>query len=510
MSKLSELLDKKPETFGKKDFQEAISLFNVFSDFQTQQAFSTAWFSDGQFWNVLSNGNSTGGAFWTAYYWLSTYWFNKMQRYLGRYLYISNAYATTAVNNLTILAMGSGFEYTTDNVSKQKRLDDWLHRNGWHERSIEAFKRYLIDGEVFFRLFNEGDDVRFIDPDLIYTNGVNDPKQDQYSGVLFDRDDQETVTGFEVHSDPSGVPGQYETVSADEIQQRANKHWGQRRGFSHVLPVATDLFLADELSVALMRSAKLRGSIGAIREHDAPQSAVSTFRAQIQTQPQNQWNNLATGQNGGPIFPPENLENYPPGSIIDTGVNTKWNVLENVDASSYETLIDVTLRKISSHFHLPMGIFAQDKSERGAYASEMVSNSYLVRSIEAMQDAWKECDKRLLEMAGFDCKDVSITAPDVAMVDKKASIEEAAFLLNMQIASRCTIAKTFNLDYEREKELIASEQEELNKANEDYGTAGNEPNPGNGKPGTETVDALQSQALRSDIKEPKEVPPGDA
>lgn len=456
--RIQELLERDPSTFGKQEFTEAIQLFGgVFDQFDTASGLSGTWQSNGAYWNSINSAGSAGGAYWTAFYWLSTFWFNKMQRYLGRWLYYSNAYAATAVDKMSILVMGSGFEYTSDNKSMQKRIDEWVERNDYQMRSIEDWKRRQIDGETFLRVFNE-DTVRFVDPDLIYTSNSSNGK-DLYSGIILDPQDNETVDYYEVHEGVS--TSAFERVPPTEMQQRANKHFAQTRGFSRLLPVATDIFLADELTIALATTAKARAKIAAIRQHKSNAAATETFLANIQGQPQNQFNNLPNNANGSPLFQGENIERYPAGSVVDTDVNTTWDMPPGIEADGYVALLSASLRKIAAHFHLPMAVYAQDQNERGAFAAEMVSNSYLVRSIEALQHEQKRWDMQLLKMCGFDITQISIQCPEVSVVDKKAAIEEAMFLLQQGLVSRHTLCKTFNLDYEKELELIKKEMPEV-------------------------------------------------
>lgn len=462
----------------KQSLQEAIEFLGGFKAFGWGAGGNSLFNSDGNLWNVIS-GTGAAGGFYTAFYWLSTAWFNKIQRYAGRYCFLSNGYAQTAVNNLAILVLGNGFEYSSEDPGKDKEIKAWVKENCWNQRSIEAFKRYLIDGEVFLRCFD--DRVRFVDPDFVY--GDNAGGRDTYQGVIYTEGDEEDITGYRVHKKPNQTDfADSETVPVSQMQHRANVHFGQKRGFSWILPVMSDLFAADMLTNNLMTSAEVRSKFAIIREHEANQDAVQAYRSGIQSQPQNAIWRQAVGQNGGPAFPPvENIENYPQGAIVDAPVTVKYNTLPDVDPGQFIEVLDATLCKISSHFHLPVGIFANLRGDRGSYASELVHSSWSVRSLEQLQNHWKEYDLALLEKCGFDTDDVQVVSPEIALVDKKAEKELAEFLIREKMVSKQTLAKTFEIDFCKEQEIIKSEIAKglWNEQSTDRGD-GSERSPGDG------------------------------
>jgi len=418
---------------------------------------------NGNIYNPVAGGNGSAGGFYTAWYWLQTSWWNKWQRYLCRYGMISNAYCATAVNNLTILAMGSGFKFKTPNKSKQKKLDKWVKDTKFRTRDIEAFKRWLIDGEVFIRIFDDNT-LRFIDPDYVYSSTE---KTDQALGVVINDLDYEDVEGYIVHTKPN-EDFQGEFVPAKEIQHRKNAHFGQRRGLSWLLPVMTDCFGADRLTNNLIRTSDVLANFAFFRKHVAPQASVQAFRDGIANQPINQY---PLGQNGTPParLPSDNIENYNAGSIIDLPQNVELEQLAGLPAESYIATLNATLRKVAAHFHLPMSIFGSSE-DRGSYNSELVSNSYLVRAIEAMQEDWMAQDLELLELCGFDTDDITIEAPQVSIIDANELIEESRFLLEQQIKSKDSVAKAFNVDYIEEQKLIEQEVKNGQTSAEPNGT----------------------------------------
>ncbi len=410
----------------------------------------------GNLYNIV-NGGGGGGGFYTAYYWLSTQWYNKWQRYLGRYLYLSNAYAKTAINSQVTFIIGKGQQFVCSDENKQKEIDEWCKLNKWQWRNAEAFKNYLIDGEIFYRIFDQK--VRFVDPDLIY--GDLSPK-DQYLGIVFDEDDNEEIDAYNVHRRPNeSLEG--ESVSAKEIQHRKAANWGQRRGFSWLLPVASDLLEADALTNNCMSTSQVLAKIAFFRKHQANQQSVKQFRSDIASQP---INSQIIGQNGTPqITPCENIENYLPGSIPDISDTIDIQPSPTaLDGNAYVALLDATLRKVASYGNLPMGVYG-NQGDRGAYAAEMVQNSYIVLSLESMQAQWAALNLELLEKVGFDVSDVQCVSADISTVDVPALIQEAQFGLDNMLLSPQSVSEKFDWDYNKEKELW-EEHGELVKTNE--------------------------------------------
>lgn len=413
---------------------------------------------NGNIYAPISGGNGSAGGFFTAFYWMATQFWARYQRYMGRFLYLSNGYCTTAVNNLTILTLGSGFQFQTPNKSKQKKLDKWVKDTKFRCRDIEAFKRFLIDGEVFIRKFDDNK-LRFIDPDYVYSSNSD---KDQGLGIITSEDDYEDVEGYVIHNKPQEDGYEGENVSADEIQHRKNSHWGQRRGLSWILPVASDLFQADRLTNTLCKSADVIAKFAFFRKHESNQAGVQAFRDQIGTLPTNQY---PLNQNGTPsvALPADSIENYADGSIVDLPTSVEIQQLEGLDGQGYMDVLDATLRKVASHFHLPGSVFG-NLSEHSSYNSELVSNSYLVRAIEALQQTWIEYDIELLEMCGFDTSDITIVPPEVSVIEKDELIKETQFLLAQKLLSKQTASKSFGLVRDEQIDLImkeASEPEEL-------------------------------------------------
>lgn len=427
---------------ANQDLREAIGFLNGLK----QWGCGTGLFNDqgGNLWNVTTSGGTAIGGFRAAYLWLATQWFNMMQRYMARYAYISNGYTINAVDNLAILVLGEGFEYQCDSQAQQDRINGWIKDNNWIDRSLDNYKQYLIDGEIFYRVFKDA--VVEVDPDLVYGDDSTKPGQWGYNGVITNAKNYRKVEGYLVNQFPSGNAGTPEKVPVSDIQHRKNALFGLPRGFSYILPVAMDMFSADELTTVLAATANVPAKIAAIRSHDSPADAVRNFRTNIQSQPQNTQNTLYVGQTGygNPGVGPQNMENYPTGSIIDTDLGTKWEFPDAPDCAGHIEVLKASLRKIGSHFHLPMAIFSQDQGERGAYAAELATGGYLNRMIKSLQSRWKRQDVEIMEMAGLDMTGVIVSAPEVAMFDKDSEVKTSEFLFNIGVWDGDDVAKHFS------------------------------------------------------------------
>src|SRR6266404_4263410 len=278
---------------------------------QNTPIFNNSWLLNGGENEIYqAQGSGAGGSYdYKLYHWLNNSAVNKWQRYLGRVLYLDNGIAQTAVNKLTIMALGSGMKICCANESKQAKLDEWVKRNHWKKKEAEAFKRRTIDGEIFFRVFDD-EDIRFVDPDLVYCSAALG-KPFAWQGVISDANDQEEITGFEIHEKNYVLNTQDQTgkiVPVEEMQHRKlNSHFGARRGFSLLLPIATDLFNVDKLTNNLMATSNVLAKIAFWRKHKANKASVQQFRADITNQQA-----IASALSQRP--PLQNIEEYPPGS----------------------------------------------------------------------------------------------------------------------------------------------------------------------------------------------------
>ena len=382
---------------------------------------------------------------------LQTPLFNRIQRWLARYLYHVNAYAISAVDSLTDMVIGPGYTITADNATNQRRIDAWVEANNWHERVVEAYKTYLIDGEVFFRVF--GDKVRFVDADFVYSDSPHEK-----NGIITEPEDYETVLGYRVaRRNPwlGGGNGEQEEVSVHEMQHRKMCQPYESRGFSMLLAVYSQILKATQLLDNLCTTLDSQARIAIVRQHDATKEAVQTFRSNLT-------NSLPiAGRNPvGDNAPPrvDGTESYPAGSIVDNGIGTKLELTSGgLMADKYVEVLRAILRQVAARVGIPEALLSQDTDSIAAYTGQLVPNSHLIRAIKAKQDRWCRQDLQLLKLCGIPIQGVSINFVSPVIVNRKEEAELAELLLDKGLASRQTVAANFDITYEDELPIIKRE-----------------------------------------------------
>lgn len=390
----------------------------------------------GSLWSPI---NANPGLSNTLLIYYRSPWFNKIQRWVAEVLRKTNPVAISAVDNLTQMILGEGFVYTCESASEQKRLDEWMKKQNWCWRQREILEKLIVDGEVFIRLFNTKDypNLRLVSPDLVYDNKSG-------LGINFSEGDYEEVISYHVNK---------EDVPESEMQHRKLGWSDEVRGTSLLFPIIQHCVNAEELVVNLNRTATALSKFAAIRTHDATSQQVDTYRSDIQSRQRNR--DYTDCVNG---VPGHNVEDYPAGSIVDASKYTTWEFPgAAIDGEKYVSILRATLRVIAARVGLPENVLSQDQDSIAAYSGQMVANSHVVKGIENWQRRINDWDMELFEKAGFNTDKISITNPEVAMPDPTAQVAIGQFLLSSQIASKQTIGKMFEVNFEDEQIIMEKE-----------------------------------------------------
>ncbi len=407
-------------------------------------------------WGTVSGGQGAAGAFFSLYYLLNTVWFNRIQRYTARYLYLSNGIAATCANYLATLAVGQGFQYHSKDPGVERALEEWLELRNYHEKSKRMFLEYFVQGEEFVRIF--GDDFRVIDPDFIYSTGdKKDGLSDRNQGILSSSWDNDDILAYEVHESPVfGGTGDLERVPADEMQYRADLMFNERRGRSHFLPVFPQMFKVDQLSCVLLDTAQTQGKFAFFRKWESPSESVSFMEANIQANTPGCSQVVASQQYGW-----QNSEAYPSGAVVDVPKNM---TLETIGADNFAQWIEpinLALRIVAGQCGLPAEIVSQNRGDSDSYAASIVANSWQEKIIKAKQDRWMAWDLDLISRCtGIDKKLIQVTAPQISTPDKSAEAAIINGAIDRGVMSKHTAMIRMDLDPDDEKKLIAQEQKE--------------------------------------------------
>ncbi len=386
---------------------------------------------------------------------LQSSYFNKVQRWLARYLYHVNAYAISIVQNKRDLVIGPGYEINCESDASQRRVDEWLEQNNWALRMPEAYERLIVDGEVFFRVF-KGGIVRFVEPDLVYGTepGV-------LSGIKTKPDDYETIESYMVNQG-NGWNQQYgesQAVPADQMQHRKFGAWSSEpRGFSLLLAVYGDILEASKLLTNLGITLDAQARVAIVRKHQADKQAVQALNA-------GRANEVPVAGYATPYTNcsprVDGVEAIPPASIVDTGDTSTFELTSGgLMADKYIEVLRAILRKVAARCGLPEALVSQDQANMAAYTAALVPNSHLIRAVKSQQNVWAAQDLDLLKKCGISTKDVHVEFSSPVVENRKEEKEVAEFLIDRGIASRQTIGQIFDVNYKDEVALIKREAAE--------------------------------------------------
>lgn len=398
---------------------------------------------DGTLWMGIGGSNPPFSN--SVNYYLRSEYAHKLARWQSQFLYRTSPIATAGIDALVNLVLGQGLQYLCDADSEQRLLDEWIDENDWDCRSRETFCKTLTDGESFLQRF--GKKVRAVSPDQIYDS--------QTQGIVTDPDDYETVLHYVVNRQNK----EKINVPAKDMQHRKLSHRDEKRGIPILFPIAEQLVEATDMLESLNRTCNFLSRIGAVRESSAPQASVQSYLSDIQALPQNRKPpNVDNGREQ------ENVEHYAPGSIITTANTIKWTFpAASMDAASYTEVYQVVVELCAARLGIPASVLSGSQKDMAAYTAALVADSHCVKSLEQWQQRCIRWDKQLFKMFGFDVKKINIVAPEIAIHDKKAQIELGNFLLDKKLASKQTVGKIFEIDYEAELPQI---EEDVSKDSE--------------------------------------------
>ncbi len=264
----------------------------------------------------------------------------------------------------------------------QRVLDNFLQRGGWHKRQQEIVRRRDRDGEAFLRFFPKTDgttEVRFVEPDQIFTPQHLAHDTSSTFGILTSKHDVEEVQVYYVDGEP---------VDGAEIQHRkANVDGNVKRGLPLFFPVRKNLRRAEKLLRNMSTVAEIQSAIALIRRHHRRGS--STVRQFVKDQADHIATHPGTGRS-------ESFRRYRPGTILDADAAVDYDFPASaLDAGSYVKVLQAELRAIASRLVMPEFMLTSDASNAN-FASTLVAEGPAVRMFQRLQAEQIEDDREVM------------------------------------------------------------------------------------------------------------------
>jgi hypothetical protein len=376
-----------------------------------------------------------------------------------------NPYAQGYLTNMRSFIVGKGHTYQVKIKAKyvagydarfephrrklQNFIDQLLKANKWTRRQKEIRTRFERDGEVFIRIFPQGDGYarfRFVEPGQVTTPPEWQAEQSASYGIKTDPEDVETVEMYVVDG---------EEVPAHEVQHRkANVDVNCKRGLSSFFCIAHNLDRGKQLLTNMSQLLQTRAAIAMIRRHNKPSSNVRNFAS---SQAKISYTNPVTQEviRGKPIRP---------GSVIDATKDTEYEFPSlNSSAADGTAVLGAELRAIASSKALAEYMIGSDASNAN-YASTMVAESPAVRFFESEQADTIEADLELIWAAieyaidanvlprecSADNFEICVEPPQLVTRDPVATADANTKYVEKRIKSPQTIRGELGLDTTQE------------------------------------------------------------
>lgn len=365
--------------------------------------------------------------------------FNRLQRWCGRYIYKTNPLAQAGVENLTNLVIGEGFTYKCKNKTQQKMLDEFLDLNNWDDYNRESFQREQVDGEVFEEI-KKNNRVVFLEPDYVFDS--------QYNGIETDPFDPTTIKKYHLTTFSYSNPNQQQfkkELPPEKVNHRKLGWMNEKRGISVIFSVMRQLTSAIQLLNDLTQNCNQLVKIAMFVESEVPKEAAQVFNSEMCNQ--------QVGYQTRPT-PPPNVADIDAGAILHFGNGTKVSLPgSNLNPTQYLEVYSTLIKLCAARFGTSESSMSKDRGAVASYNGEQVVNAVLSKSLEAHQRRIKTSNLNLFEKAlGIPKKDIQVIMPEVSIVDRNEMVAVSEFLLNNQLASKQTIAKKFDVDYDEEVE----------------------------------------------------------
>lgn len=411
-------------------------------------------------------------------------------RGIGRYLATATDTGVAVIENLTNYTIGTGFTYQVQPRDPDPKANRGLV--GAVQACVDAFTGQLAEREVFGRSRTDGEYFAWIhefqgEPvlDVVEPEFVTQPRDirtlEDYIG------DYGLSWSFGVASLPNrparvagyfsqwyGSASDWEFIPPQEmIHLNLNTPTGVKRGLSDFYAVYLTLERAGKLLGNTLQGSAIQATIAYIKEH-----APGATAASIQSIANSKADQILTVNKPGGGTKQVRQRKFEPGTIIETGANTKYHAgpLGSVNGPQFVNIVQAAFRVAGARWAMPEYMISGDASN-GNYASILTAGGPFDRATQARQGFYKTPFERAHWMAlGIRCRrgqfarfgiytldqlqaavKINVTAPTVAVQDseKEESIRERR--KKAGVLSARTWADQVGLDYDAEVKNGAKE-----------------------------------------------------
>lgn len=324
------------------------------------------------------------------------WWQLKSIRDRARFVHSTNEFAQGLVQCFQSFVVGAtGFKWRVASIDLknpvpeeylkrcQIALDMFREYNNLVEVENEIVYRLHIDGEVFLRKFPQANGmlvIRFIEPELVrgYSQDMGNPAES--FGIVTDKDDINTVLGYNVILKPYETQEPTLIRSKDIIHIKIGTNSNAKRGLTTFYPVFQNLANCEDILASTVTMAKARAKIAMIKKINnvTPDSMSDLVNSQVDATISGPLNNT----NGTETI---KLERFGYGSIITAPANIDYEFPgANVDAAGLIQVLQANLRSIATRFGISETLMSGDASNNN-YSSALIAEAPARRTFERWQ-----------------------------------------------------------------------------------------------------------------------------
>lgn len=359
--------------------------------------------------------------------------------------YEENPLAGNGVDTLGELIMGSGVEFESGNETAKKTWKEWKKRTKFQKKEDEIPRRLIRDGEVFIRIFGEGDgtELRFVDPENVQEPSESSmPEESWTNGVITRADDVETILGYWVVINRK--QGTVERVDVkDMIHEKIGADSTSKRGRSLLrrsLRYLKRLEKKQEYQHILM---EMRLAIAFTQKIDAAPTDLAVFGN----------SNAATevGQ--------DYTKAFKAGTIVQTNKGVEYEFKSpQLDAGDVVALFREDKLMAAAGMGTPEHIMTMD-AQNANFASTLAAESPFIRKGQWWRDTLAPIFEEIYQRVTGD-KDAQVSWPRMEVRDFAQDATAVVALTGASIISDITAQERLGFDTEIEEERLGKQKQD--------------------------------------------------